>query len=174
MSKHVFLQRHTEAQSSNNRDDFQRDLSKFGINQAKAVADFLNTLSIKPEKILCSPAYRTKHTLEIIKDVVDFSFEVEFIESIYNASTEDIEELIISQSDNIESIMIIGHNPNITSINMSFLLDQSTKIFREALDYSIPGKLTIIDIESPKWQDVFKHQAFILNSFFPLIDTIQQ
>lgn len=174
MSKHVFLQRHTEAQNLTGIKDFSRNLTTHGIKQAIEIAEFLNTLSVKPEKIICSPANRTKQTLDQIKQNVKFSFYVEFIESIYNASIEDLYQLISSQNDSINSIMIIGHNPNITAINMEFYLDKSSKLFRKAFDYSIPGKLTVLEIESSTWKDVFIRPASISHSFFPLIDSIPQ
>ncbi|MCE2993428.1 MAG: SixA phosphatase family protein [Alphaproteobacteria bacterium] len=170
MSKHVFLQRHTEATDANGIKDFDRPLSTFGKKQAQHIASLLNHNSIKTQKILCSPSIRTKQTLEIISTALNCTVDIEFKDSLYSASTEDLNNIIKAQDDFINSMMIIGHNPTITSINMEFSLDHSSKLFRKSCDYTIPGKLTIVKIKTLSWQHVFNEQAYILQVVFPLME----
>ena len=71
--KEIFILRHAKSSWDNiNLSDFERPLAKRGINDANTMCDYLSKNSFSVDKVLCSNATRTKETLDIISDCINF------------------------------------------------------------------------------------------------------
>lgn len=93
-------------------DDFARPLSELGRQVVTNAAYFLNKFNI--EKVLCSPSARTLETLNIVKTVSSISINdnnIDIIDKMYQSNVENIIDVIQQQLDDIQSLLIIGHNP---------------------------------------------------------------
>ena len=62
----TFLRHAKSNGSSYDGNDFTRDISEIGKQKTKKVGRFLEKIKIFFDEILCSPALRTKRTLDII------------------------------------------------------------------------------------------------------------
>lgn len=103
--------------------DFDRSLNKRGLHDAPLIGKKLNDLNFNPGLIVSSPAARTTITSELICNETNYSFEkVLFESSIYEASTEQLKQLINSFSNQYEEIALIGHNPGLTMLS-NYLTD---------------------------------------------------
>ena len=94
--------------------DYDRPLSTRGIQDADLMGNYFRSKKIKLDLVLSSPSKRTKETLEHF-----FQFEkpkVQFEESIYHASLDQILGVIFSVPETIRSIMLVGHNPSMHEI----------------------------------------------------------
>ena len=70
--------------------DLGRALSPAGQGQARAVGDFLLARSWVPQRVLCSPAARTRETAERVLDALGAQPALLAIDALYNADVDDM------------------------------------------------------------------------------------
>lgn len=95
--------------------DFDRGLNTRGKKQLKFLETYFEKNPSNAEKILCSTANRAKLTYNGISKNTDFAkIPVEFYDEIYDFHMQDVEkfaDFIRFLNDDLNSIIIIGHNP---------------------------------------------------------------
>jgi phosphohistidine phosphatase len=112
--KRVVIVRHAKAVPYGYDDDFNRDLRDRGKNDAKMVSKELNTLEIKPDAIISSPAKRAIKTARIFAEHLGFEEKsITLEQSIYEGlTTSEFVELIQSLDDDLQTVFFFGHNPD--------------------------------------------------------------
>lgn len=118
MKRELILIRHTKSSWNDlSLRDFDRPLKKDRTDDAKNMAAYLKKLDAEPDLIVCSPAKRTRQTVEYFCDRLNYPHnKVQFDERIYESSAEDILSVIRETEDTIERLVIIGHNPSLTHL----------------------------------------------------------
>ena len=117
--KQLYLLRHAQAENIDaSKIDADRHLTKTGEKNAFNIGKYLQKEVDQIDKILCSPAKRTKQTLENLN--VNYK-NSEFIPSIYGSQTNTLFKLIQSQKKSIMNLLLIGHNPSITQLASFFM-----------------------------------------------------
>ncbi len=114
--QHLLLIRHADTlQVVGRQSDIERELTQRGQQQGQHMREHLaNTNLPDSTQVLCSPAVRTRQTLQACLPAAS---NVKFIEEIYAAYTGDLLNLInehFVQGSN--SIVVVGHNPSLDSI----------------------------------------------------------
>lgn len=114
---HLYLLRHAEAQHPPGCADFDRPLSAAGILEAQALAATVAADDSLTGKrcILASTAARTQQTAAIFTKENHFpENSLQHIPEIYEASAIDLLKIINNQAEDIEHLIIIGHNPGLS------------------------------------------------------------
>lgn len=106
--------RHAKSAWDEGVGDFDRGLNKRGLRDAPMIGEKLREMGIKPDIILSSPAKRAKLTAQIVKEKIGYKGEIVFVDRLYKASLSDIKEMLTSLSDEIDSVLLFGHNPSLT------------------------------------------------------------
>jgi phosphohistidine phosphatase len=88
-------------------DDRERPLAPRGRKAAKLLSEHLRSERIEPALVLCSPARRTRETLQRVDPPGERLIEDE----LYLASAGDWIERLKHVTDDVGSVMAIGHNP---------------------------------------------------------------
>jgi len=102
--------------------DHERPLSRRGVKAATKIGKWISENEFKPDLIVCSTALRTRQTLDLVQENAGWKeLSIDFDEQIYLASPDSVLRLIRSLGDEIESAMIIGHQP-FTGVVASALL----------------------------------------------------
>ena len=96
--------------------DIDRPLKKRGHKDAQQMGTLLCEQELVPQKILCSPAKRTRQTAEELVDKCNFGGEVDYIDSLYMPESSIIMDLVASLPDELERVMVIGHNPGLEGL----------------------------------------------------------
>jgi phosphohistidine phosphatase len=138
--------RHAKAlKESDDLSDHNRHLSEKGKEDAKLMSDALITEKFLPELIVSSTSKRTQRTAKIVSENINLKPHSLLLESdLYEATTSDILHVIRALPDNINTVMLIGHNPSFTS--MIGLLSQT---FIENLPTS---GIAVIQFNFPTWK----------------------
>jgi phosphohistidine phosphatase len=111
--KRLFLLRHAKSSwKDEGLADRDRPLAGRGRRAAKVMARHLQEEKISPALVLCSPARRTRETLEGVSP----SGEVRIEDELYGASGTELLERLRDVPDEVESVMLIGHNPAIEEL----------------------------------------------------------
>ena len=111
--KTIYLARHAKSSwNSLAATDFDRPISSRGEADAIRISEELHRLGWKPDKIIASPAIRAKQTCKILCETIHFPIDhVEWNSEIYAAYMVTLLHLLASLDENINSVMLIGHNP---------------------------------------------------------------
>jgi len=111
--KQVVIVRHGKAVPYGYEDDFTRDLRERGKKDARLISDELKKRSIKPDKIISSPAKRAFKTAMIFAENLDYGRQdIITVEDIYDGlTTEDFLELIKTMPQDANTVFFFGHNP---------------------------------------------------------------
>lgn len=97
--------------------DFDRPLNRRGLNDAPLIGSFLKEKGIQPDLLLSSPANRALTTAQLIAEQLNYPAEAIVTNPNLYEFTTDIETLfpIIENTDNnIDTLMLFGHNPTFT------------------------------------------------------------
>jgi phosphohistidine phosphatase len=89
--------------------DHDRPLTSRGRRAAARIGRHLREAGVEPELILCSTARRTQDTLALLELHGAASIEAE----LYGASSDGLFERLRELSDDVHSVLLIGHNPGI-------------------------------------------------------------
>ena len=112
--RELILLRHAHAGShTTGPDDRDRVLSEVGVQEARAAGAWLREQGLLPDRVLCSPAARTRETLAVLGDLG--VVEVREEPSIYEASPGTLAALVDANRD-AERLLLVGHNPGLEQL----------------------------------------------------------
>jgi phosphohistidine phosphatase len=118
--KRLYLLRHAKSSWDDpTLADHDRPLAPRGRRAAKVMAKHLGRKGIAPELVLCSPSRRTRQTLTRIAPSMGKSADVQIEPELYAASAPVLLEVLHEVPDEVESVMLIGHNPGIQDLALS-------------------------------------------------------
>ena len=112
--RELILLRHAHAESATaGQDDIARPLSATGLAEARAAGDWLREHGLRPDRVLCSTATRTRDTLAALGDIG--GAEVHEDAAIYDASPGTLVALADANRD-AERLLLVGHNPGLEQL----------------------------------------------------------
>ena len=140
MSRTLLLMRHAKAEDGFGMADFDRALSDKGRKQAERVGHLLAEGGYAPDHVICSSAERTRRTLDGVLGAMGLNPEVDHTEAAYLAGPESLLELITYVDPEVNTLLVVGHNPTIAQVAASF-------VGREALAAFSPATVAAVDLE---------------------------
>ena len=144
--KTLYLIRHAKTQKSFN--DMERELLPIGIERANKLGNYLSTNHFQTDVFYSSCAKRAEQTARIIAEKIGFQKDkIIFKESLYLTSQEAYFDIILEQSADINAIMIVGHNHEITNVARFFVPDFTS--------YMQTGACFCFDFDTDDWSNVF-------------------
>ncbi len=115
--KTLYLVRHAKSSwKDKSIIDFDRPLNKRGLHDAPLIGSMLRSKKIDLELIISSPAKRAKETAKILANELVFKGNILFDEEIYEASLDQLISKIKNLDENLNKVMLIGHNPELTNL----------------------------------------------------------
>jgi phosphohistidine phosphatase len=98
-------------------DDFERPLAERGLRDAPQMAASLKNRGITVNLICSSTAKRAKQTACMTAEVLGYPEEkIHWEKSLYHATEDHLLHFIQSQSDQIHTLVLVGHNPGLTEL----------------------------------------------------------
>jgi phosphohistidine phosphatase len=92
--------------------DHERPLARRGERAAKLIGEHLRGEHAPVSLVLCSSARRTRETLELVAPAGEIVIEDE----LYGASADRLLERLRAVPDEVDSVLLIGHNPAIHAL----------------------------------------------------------
>jgi phosphohistidine phosphatase len=92
--------------------DRDRPLAPRGHRAAARMANHLRSDVPRPDLVLCSPALRTRETLDRMSNAFGDA-EVVVDDELYGAGEGELLERLRAVDDRFETVAVIGHNPGI-------------------------------------------------------------
>ncbi len=159
--KKLFLIRHGKSSWSNpDLQDFDRPLNKRGIRDAPFMAKMLVGKGIKADQIVTSPANRAISTARQFAAEQGINQEDLVIQhGIYEAYPELLLQLVREFSDDLDTVLMFGHNPGFTYL---------ANMFEGDYIVNIPTcGIVEINADIQKWEDLGGTNGKIANFYFP-------
>ena len=113
--KKIFFLRHAKSSWSDfSLKDFDRPLSTRGIQDAELMGNYFQTKNVSLDIVISSPSKRTKETLEHFfpKNAPQIDYE----KSLYHAHLDDVLSVVTISIEEMNNIMIVGHNPSMHEV----------------------------------------------------------
>ncbi|MDB6163416.1 MAG: phosphoglycerate mutase [Xanthomonadaceae bacterium] len=110
--RELILLRHAHAEpASSGQSDMDRPLSPEGLAEAEAAGRWLAEHKLIPDRVLCSPARRTRETAESVLAAVGY-VDQRLDEGIYEGTPGALAELADNHRD-ADRLLLVGHNPGL-------------------------------------------------------------
>jgi phosphohistidine phosphatase len=141
--------------------DRDRPLNTRGLRDAPAMGRRVAQRARRPERIVTSPALRARRTAEAMAAALALEPEALIVdERLYDATAEDLLDVIRALPPRVERVMLVGHHPGMTDLANLLAHADVAKIPTCAvaeLSLNVPswadageGAATLEGIESPK------------------------
>ena len=112
--KRLLLLRHAKAcRDKPGLSDIDRTLTDRGRADAIRMGHFLKEEALAPEAVLCSPAARTRQTVELILPILETPPPVHIVRELYLAKASKIAETVRHAPTDAATLMVVGHNPGL-------------------------------------------------------------
>jgi phosphohistidine phosphatase len=146
--KRLFIVRHAKSSWDDpSLDDIDRPLNNRGKKNAPEMGIRLLKQGILPDLLISSPAKRAFTTAKSIAEKIGYAKKnIQIDEGLYHGSSNSMISIIQSLDDEINSVMIFGHNPGFTDFaNMLCGINI----------YNIPtAGIVAIDFNTDTWSEV--------------------
>ena len=142
----MILQRHAKAEKDGD-DDLSRPLSTVGLSNAAVQGETMRQMELYPELILHSHAMRARQTAEIMAVKLELSqgYTVEDSE-LYTCDSSELISIIRNLPDEVNSVLIVGHNPAIEIAADALALS--------GLGHFRPSEVAICNFDIEEWRAI--------------------
>jgi phosphohistidine phosphatase len=156
----LMLLRHAKSNwSSSGMQDSARPLTERGGAAAGLMGGYMARHCLIPERVLCSPARRTRETWARISAQWPAYTDVVFDERLYAATPQVVLSVIRAQNDEIHRLLVIGHNPGLQAA-AELLIAAGDVELRERLREKFPtAALAVIDFAVEKWSRIHERSG---------------
>jgi phosphohistidine phosphatase len=151
--RRVYLLRHAKSSwKDRSLADRDRPLAGRGKRAAKAVAGHIEAAGIRPDLVLCSPARRSRETLNGVEAAFGERVEARFEEALYGASVAELLARLRALPPEVDSVMIVGHNPGLEELALALASEGAE---RARLQEKYPtAALATIDLPADDWSAI--------------------
>lgn len=155
--KKLILIRHGKSSWEKPLEDVERPLKERGFKDAEIVINAFKHYFEKPVKAYTSKAVRAATTAKLFKEGLEIGDEdFKVVDALYTFDNERILDFIRMRDDDIDQLMLFGHNPAFTVL--------ANDLGDQAIDNVPTTGLVVIDFEVDSWQDV-DHGKTLLTLF---------
>jgi phosphohistidine phosphatase len=131
--------------------DSERPLAPRGRRNAAAIAKAIDAEGMTPDKVICSPARRTRETLAALLPYLPGEGRVTIEPKLYDSTPGDYVAAIARSGGNARTLMVIGHNPTIQATARWLIGDGEPGLAAEVAAKYPTGALAVIDFGQIGW-----------------------
>lgn len=154
----LLLLRHAKSSWPSGTSDTERPLSDRGEAAARLMGSYIAHHSLFPDRVLCSPARRTRDTWTGLSAAWPAAREPDFDARLYGATRHAILS-IVREADAPRTLLVIGHNPGLQEAAESLIAAGDVDL-RERLREKLPtAALAVIDFTAAAWSDIHERSG---------------
>lgn len=110
--KRLLVMRHAKSDwSAGAATDHERPLSRRGVAAARRMGEVLDAIAEVPDLVVSSSAVRARTTAELAAEAGGWSTPISIEPELYGASPTSTLRIVARTSDDVERLMIVGHQP---------------------------------------------------------------
>jgi len=127
--KTLYLIRHAKSDWQDpGASDFERGLTNKGRGDINTMGSYLKLRGILPDLVLASCSLRTQETADGLADRLGFEGQRDYLQELYLSSPETLKETLMLEDNSFESILVVGHNPQVTDLANMLTEEHISKI----------------------------------------------
>jgi phosphohistidine phosphatase len=170
--KHVWILRHAKAASDGpDGDDHSRPLTGRGRRQAVQVAAFLADRvaagAPTPDAVLSSSAARALATAQAAHSALGDGVLFEIGRALYGADADDIVDRLRLVPDEINAVMVVGHNPSFHELALLLVSADDVEGRARLADGFPTAALAIVALQATMWSEVVPGSGHLEEMFVP-------
>lgn len=156
MRKTILLLRHAKsAWDSPRLTDHDRPLNRRGEQAAQTMAEHMVRHVPRPDLILCSTAMRTRQTLAPLVAVLgNPTPPISLEKGLYLASEEELLERLQALSEEVGTVLLIGHNDGIGQLAATLPAQGPEETLARLRDKYPTGALAVLHPAPGPWSDL--------------------
>jgi phosphohistidine phosphatase len=143
--KTLLILRHAKTQPDAPAGDHARELTERGLRNAAAMGAYIQALTGTPDAIITSDATRAIQTAEIVASAVGLTNSLTVEPRIYGADLNILLALVRSILDEVDTAVIVGHNPGFEELAAALAGDQD-----EGVRLPTAG-LAVLEFDVDRW-----------------------
>lgn len=150
--RRLLLFRHAKAERSEpGTEDRARRLVERGQKDAATVGAYMASHALVPDRVVTSPSARTRETWKFAAPAFRPAPPATPVDSLYDATPQDILGVIKGTPATTQSLLILGHNPGLHAVALMLVASGDVET-RERLREKMPTcGLVIIDFAFEDW-----------------------
>lgn len=151
--RRLLLLRHAKSDWPDGYEDALRPLSERGRGDAPAMGRAIARAGLVPSLALVSTAVRTRQTWNLIAHELGTNVPMREESGLYGASEKTLLDFVRSTPDEIETLLLCGHNPGIERLARSFAKSGDADAIRR-LEKKYPTcGLAVIELPIGRWKE---------------------
>ncbi len=146
--KRLILFRHAKSNwKHDGLSDRERPLSKRGKRDTETMARRLASRRIAVDRIVSSPAKRARKTATAVARVIGYPPDaIVFDEEIYGAGIGTLLEAVCSLEDDLQTVVLFGHNPGFTAF--------ANYLCRQPVTHMVTAAIAGIEFDADSWSGI--------------------
>jgi phosphohistidine phosphatase len=133
--------------------DFDRPLNRRGRRAATTVGREMRAQDLAFDRIIASPAVRVVETLGDIAAGYGAPLDIDYDQRLYLASTDTLLDLVREVGDDVERLLLVGHNPGLETLALLLARDGGDAL-RGELSVKYPtGTVAQVALDVDHWRD---------------------
>lgn len=159
--KRIYIVRHAKSSWDDMRlADIDRPLNKRGKRDAPFMADKCQSKGYIPKKMISSKAMRASTTAKIFCKAMGFNSKIlSYENSLYHAPEDTYLTVCFGLDDDVDSVMLFGHNPGITYL--------ANSVSEEYIENVPTCGVLIIDAKIESWSDLDFSNCKLVDFLYP-------
>jgi phosphohistidine phosphatase len=125
--------------------DHDRPLNKRGKRDAPRMGELMRAEGLLPDLILTSSARRALTTAELVAEASGYDGEIQVSRDLYAAGPEEFIDALCALPDELETVMVVGHNPGLEEL-VEALTEESSAMPTAALAQ--------VELKIERWVDL--------------------
>jgi phosphohistidine phosphatase len=125
------------------------------------MAKAIDAEGLVPDRILCSPARRTRETLAALLPYLGGEGRVSIDPKLYDSGPSDYLAAIARSGNDASTLMVIGHNPAIHASAQLLTGDSEPGLAADLAAKYPTGALAVIDFAQASWSRLDPHSGFL-------------
>ena len=156
--KRLVLLRHAKSSWDDPRlRDHERPLSPRGVRAAPEMGRWMAREGYVPQRVLCSDAVRTRQTWALMTDPVagrGAPPELSIEPDLYLASPRGVLRLVVQRGDDVDVLLVIGHNPGMHDLASALARPDSTEAAARLAHKFPTAAVAVLDFDVEHWSDL--------------------
>jgi phosphohistidine phosphatase len=160
----LVLLRHAKSAYPEGVPDHDRPLAQRGVREAALAGDWLRANQAAIGAVLCSTATRARETLA--RSGIDAP--VRYVERLYGATPGTVIEEINRVSDDVNTLLVIGHEPTISEVAIVLAgADGTDTVALERISAKFPTSAIAVLRVPGQWEQVEPGSAAVVDFHVP-------
>lgn len=167
MEKILTILRHAKAESSAAAaDDHARALTQRGVEACQVMGEYMAKRGLSFDVVLCSTATRARETWQEIQKTYKTKSLTSYEKKLYLASGNEILNLLAHTPEQVNSVLVIGHNPGFHELAVK-LAGHGDELLLEKLSQKFPTCALATVMLDPPWKNISRNRGRLLEFITP-------